>query len=252
MRKNLEGLNTDYTARATGREKMIEDQAQLEVDRLRGTGGDVLNTQLESLRGSPAAGDVGQYLDASGLDPSSYFTQGFDPNAHGWEDYLDQGQAGTFNNIMSLLGKGTTYKTGGKAGGFAGSDLGSFDTNRMQTDLIAKGQKSAAAAAAEKAKADAEAAAAAQQKEIEVGEFNDSAQQKAAGDALDTGMHKFKEVTQPVTNMNEFHDRARTFAADPVREFAAQKNERDTYEKLQKPSVSRSLLKHYMSQRDRW
>ncbi len=154
LKAQLGGLETKYTDAAKLREKTIEDRAALESNSLREGG---IDAHIAALQSDPNNAGMSEYINGVGMDPNSYYTQNFNPDQYGWQDYLDGGQANTFNNIMGLLRKKDVYGTGLKAGGLSGADLGTFDDARLNADLIGQGvagKTQADAAAAQKAAAE--------------------------------------------------------------------------------------------------
>ena len=183
MRSQLEQMNLGYTNDAMTREKEIEQKAQLDSNVLRDSGGKLARDRATALKAEDrlnGTGETADFIDATGFDVAPYYTQNFNADQYGWQDYLGEDQAATFNNIMGLLGKGDTFKTGGKAGGLSGADLGAYDTGRLDADLTAKGQAGSAAA---KQKAAEEAAAAQAAAQAQAAAEEAAAAEKAAADA---------------------------------------------------------------------
>jgi len=163
LRGTLEGWNLDYQDAGRAREKTIEDQASRDLFDLKAGSAGAAAASVNELKNDPANAEFKDFVADSGFDYGNYFESNYDPNQYGWQDYIGEDEAGTFNNIMGLLGKKDLYTPGAKAGGYKKEELGSFDRDRFKGDVTARAQsefKTAQEAAAAKA-AEQEAAAAA-------------------------------------------------------------------------------------------
>jgi hypothetical protein len=185
MRTRLRGMQGGFESDAMAREKQIEDAAAAQQSALLGQSGDVLSGRAKDLATQPS--EMAQYFNTDGIDAGQFAKGNFDAGAQDWKSFLDDDQALKFNNIFSLLGQPDIYGKGNRAGGYADSDLVSYDTAGMDQALQtgAKGRYDTAQAEAEAKRVADEQAAADQKAKDEAAAASAAAEAAATQAAID-------------------------------------------------------------------
>ena len=149
-----QGLLSSYETNQRAEEKAFDDQlASLEAKRS-GDLGSYAQNIIDQMKANDPENALNNYYEA-GDGLGDYYTAGMGGDSTQWQDFIDDKEAGQFNNIMGLLGQGGDIRTAGQYAGQSAADNlgGGFDRNTFTDQMSGD-----AAGRAETARLDAGAA----------------------------------------------------------------------------------------------